>query len=579
MHSVAGMPSPPPERLDRGLLVLAGTLLVGAVASLLDSTIVSVALNDISADFQASESALSWVSTSYLLTLALVTPLVGWAVDRFGSKRMWMYALTVFLVGSVLCGAAWSVESLIVFRVVKGIGGGMVLPMVQAILAQAAGPQRFGRVMSLVGIPGQLAPILGPVVGGLIIDAAGWRWIFLVNVPLIALALVLAQRVLPAGGERGEARVDRLGMALLPPGLVALVYGFSRVREVSQLTEPVTLGVLLAGLALLAAFCAHSVRSRDPLVDVRLFSSRSFASSSALLFLHGVAVYGPLFVLPLFYFRALGHDSSTIGWLLAPQGLGMLLGISAAGWLADRYDPRLLIAGSTLLAVAGTVGFTQLTADTDDLFLGASLCLRGMGLGVIGVSILTMAYLEVPGDRIPRGTVMIAVVQRVGASFGTAMVALLLSVNLGGSQAAATRPGPYADTFWWMLALVAAMLVPPLLMPRRRRGSDEAGDGGGDGGRATGPAAVTAAGADGGVDTAGGAGGAGTETTGGTESVGRPPREPDPAGPGGSAPSRTAPEPPGGARTVDDHRGTGRVPTHDRPGRGAASANGTGSGS
>ncbi|MCF6525779.1 DHA2 family efflux MFS transporter permease subunit [Streptomyces sp. JJ36] len=477
------MRTSPPERLDRGLLVLAGTLLIGAVASLLDSTIVSVALSEIGAELDASETALSWVSTSYLLTLALVTPLVGWAVDRFGQKRMWMCALAVFLGGSVLCGLAWSVESLIAFRVVKGVGGGMVLPMVQAILAQAAGPKRFGRVMSLVGIPGQLAPILGPVAGGLIIDAAGWRWIFLVNVPVILIALALAWKVLPASGERGEVRVDRRGMMLLPPGMVALVYGFSRVRDADQLTDPLTLGILVAGVALITAFCRHSARAADPLVDVGLFRSRTFSTSSALIFLHGVAVYGPLFVLPLFYARVLGHDSSTTGWLLAPQGLGMLLGISAAGWLTDRYDPRTLILGSTVVAAAGTVAFTQLASGPPDLLLGLSLGVRGLGLGLIGVAVITTAYRDIPGDRIPRGTVLIAVGQRVGASFGTAAVALALSVTLsasagggagapGGGEAGA---GPYGTTFWWVLGLVGAMLLPALLMPRRPPAEDAAG--------------------------------------------------------------------------------------------------------
>ncbi|MFF4324698.1 DHA2 family efflux MFS transporter permease subunit [Streptomyces sp. NPDC001568] len=475
------MQTPSPERLDRKLIILAGTLLIGAIASLLDSTIVSVALNDISADLAASESALSWVSTSYLLTLALVTPLVGWAVDRFGNKRMWMCALAVFLAGSVLCGLAWSVESLIAFRVVKGIGGGMVLPMVQTILAQAAGPKRFGRVMSLVGVPGQLAPILGPVVGGLIIDAAGWRWIFFVNVPVIIVALVLAQRVLPPSVKGGsDVKVDRLGIMLLPPGMVALVYGFSRVRDLSALKEPLTLAVLLGGVALIAAFCVHSARSRDPLVDVGLFRSRAFSSSSLLVFLNGVAVYGPLFVLPLFYARYLGYDSSTIGWLLAPQGLGMLVGLSIAGWLGDRYDPRVLILGATVLAVVGTVGFTQLASDPDDLVLGSSLFLRGLGLGVVGVSILVTAYLDIPADRIPRGTVMIAVVQRVGASFGTAMVALLLAVNLGtssGPSAGGGDPTAYANTFWWVLGMAAAMALPALFMPKRPRDGEESADG------------------------------------------------------------------------------------------------------
>ncbi|MEE1929390.1 MDR family MFS transporter [Streptomyces sp. TRM 70351] len=470
-------PTPAPERLDRGLLVLAGTLLIGAIAALLDSTIVSVALSEIARDLDASQAALPWVSTAYLLTLALVTPVVGWAVDRFGAKPMWLFALTVFLGGSVLCGVAWSVESLIAFRVVKGVGGGMVLPMVQAILAQAAGPKRFGRVMSLVGIPGQLAPIMGPVVGGFIVDGVGWRWIFFVNVPVILVALALAWRVLPAGGERRATPVDRTGLLLLPPGMVALVYGFSRVHDAGGLTDPVTLAVLAAGLLLTGAFCRHSARASEPLVDVRLFTSRSFSSSAVLLFLHGVAVYGALFILPLFYARSLGYDNAAIGWLLAPQGLGMLIGISLAGWLVDRYDPRLLVLGSTVVAAAGTVAFTQLASAPDDLWLGVSLCARGLGLGVIGVAIITSAYRDVPPDRIPRGTVMIAVVQRVGASFGTAVVALLLAAHLNASPRPPGEPedpAAYGDTFWWVLALVAAMLLPALFLPRRPGEAPEA---------------------------------------------------------------------------------------------------------
>jgi predicted MFS family arabinose efflux permease len=252
--------------------------------------------------------------------------------------------------------------------------------------------------------------------------------------------------------------------------MVALVYGLSRVREAAELANPATLGFLLAGVVLISAFCVHSRRTPSPLVDVGLFRSRAFTASSLLVFLHAVAVYGPLFVLPLFYARALGHDSATIGWLLAPQGLGMLLGISVAGWLLDRYEPRMLVFLSTVLAAAGTVAFTRLAADPGDVLLGASLCLRGIGLGVVGIAIVTTAYRDVPADRIPRGTVMIAVVQRAGASFGTAVVALLLSMNLGaadGTGAAAAQPAPYADTFWWVLVLGAAMVVPLLWMPRR----------------------------------------------------------------------------------------------------------------
>ncbi|MFB7740358.1 DHA2 family efflux MFS transporter permease subunit [Streptomyces sp. NPDC056112] len=298
-----------------------------------------------------------------------------------------MFSIALFMLGSALCGTAWSITSLVVLRIVKGIGGGMILPLCQAILAQAAGPQRFGRVMSLIALPAQLAPIVGPVLGGFIIDQLGWRWIFFVNVPICIVALVLAWRMLPAPGGRHDAPVDRIGLLLLPTGLDLLVYGFSRFHDTAGLFSPVTMLVLFAGIALLGAFAVHALRTADPLLDLRLFSSRALSASSVLIFLHGMAVYGPLFLLPLFYARTRGYDAGTIGWLLAPQGLGTMLAIAFAGALADRYGSRPLVLWGTIATALGTVAFTQLSATPDTILLSVSLSVRGLGLGFVGVAI------------------------------------------------------------------------------------------------------------------------------------------------------------------------------------------------
>ncbi|WP_158554065.1 MFS transporter [Micromonospora deserti] len=180
------------ERLDPALLKLAGIVLFGAVAALLDTTIISVALDQLGEAFTVPVSTVQWVSTAYLLAMALVIPLTGWCVDRFGAKTTWLSVLTLFLAGSVLCGTAWSAGSLIAFRVVQGLGAGMILPLTQVILAQAAGSRRFGRVMALTAVPGNLIPIVGPVLGGVILNGLSWRWIFLINVPVCLLAIVLA---------------------------------------------------------------------------------------------------------------------------------------------------------------------------------------------------------------------------------------------------------------------------------------------------------------------------------------------------------------------------------------------------
>lgn len=454
--------------LGRPLLVMAGVQMVGSFAALLDATIVTVALDAVSREFGTSESAVAWVSTAYLLTMALVTPVVGWAIDRFGARRMWMSALAAFLAGSVLCGLAWSLESLVVFRVVQGIGGGLVLPLNMAILAQAAGPKRFGRIMSLVGVPGQLAPILGPVLGGVIVATAGWRWIFFVNVPLCLLALVLSHRVLPAGTPSGEVPLDRVGLALLPPGLVLLVYGFSRIGDTAEAAHAAPVLCVAAGAALLVAFVVHALRADAPLIDLRLFAHRSFTASCTMTFLHGVAVYGPLLLLPLFYARVRGYEAGEIGWLLAPQGIGSLIGISVAGALADRYGARPLVFGSTVLTFVGTLPFTQLSADPPAALLSAALVVRGFGVGLLGVAIATAAYRDVPEERISRATGTISVVQRIGASSGTAVIALVLGLQLADASAPAAEAGAYGHTFWWAAGLTLVSLVPAALLPRMR---------------------------------------------------------------------------------------------------------------
>src|ERR1700755_3365307 len=213
------------RRMDRNLWRLASVVVLGTIMSILATTIVNVAIETLGRDLGSSLSQIQWVSTGYLLALATVIPLTGWSMERFGGKNMWMISVALFLCGSTLCGLAWSTTSLIVFRVLQGFGGGMILPIGQAILAQAAGPQRMGRIMSIIGVPTLLGPILGPVIGGLIITNVSWRWIFFVHVPVGIVALALAARVLPGvDAQSRRAKLDLTGLLLLSPGLAAIVY-------------------------------------------------------------------------------------------------------------------------------------------------------------------------------------------------------------------------------------------------------------------------------------------------------------------------------------------------------------------
>ncbi len=262
------------EPLDRALLLISAVVVLGSIMSILDTTIVNIAINHLSSDFDAPLTTIQWVSTGYLLALATVIPLTGWAADRFGTKRLYMTSLALFLAGSALSGMAWSANSLIAFRVLQGLGGGMIMPAGMTILTQAAGPQRVGRVMSVVGAPMLIGPILGPVLGGWLVDDVSWRWIFYVNIPIGAVALVMASRILKPDRPQPSQRLDALGLALLSPGLALLVYGLAETGSQGGFNSAKAILPTIAGIVLIVSFVLHALRTKDPLIDVRLFKRR-----------------------------------------------------------------------------------------------------------------------------------------------------------------------------------------------------------------------------------------------------------------------------------------------------------------
>jgi EmrB/QacA subfamily drug resistance transporter len=293
------------DKLDPAVVRLIVILLVGLIPSLLDTTIVNVAIGTIGKDLHTTVSSIQWVITGYLLSFGMVIPISGWALSRFGGRTIWIFSLSVFLLGSIASGAAWSVSSLIAFRVLQGAGGGLMLPLLTTLITQAVGGGQLGRLMAAVSLPVAVVPILGPVLSGLIISNLSWRWIFYVNVPICVTGIVLAWRGLAArpsaadaptragGGAPGAAsgariRLDVIGLLLLCPALAGLLYGLAQVSSSGGFGHLRVLIPLVAGLALLAGFIWHALHmTAEPLVNLRLFRSRAFAGASTLMFLAG----------------------------------------------------------------------------------------------------------------------------------------------------------------------------------------------------------------------------------------------------------------------------------------------------
>ena len=471
-------------------------VVLGSIMSILDTTIVAVALATLGRDFHVSVTTIQWVGTGYLLALALVTPVTGWAVDRFGAKRCWMMSTALFIIGSSLCGLAWSANSLIFFRVLQGIGGGMLLPVGQSILARAAGPQRMGRVMSIIGVPMVMGPIMGPVIGGLIVSNYSWRWIFYINVPIGIITLILSARWLPQFDteERSPSAFDTLGFCLLSPGLALLLYALSEVGTTGSFTSPSVLVGFLLGLALMAGFILHALRVKNPLLELHPFRNRNFAIGNICIFVIGATLFGSMFLLPIYYQVARGQEAWQAGLLMAPQGIGAACIMRWAGAVTDRVGPRRVVPFGILLMAAATVPFAFVTASTNEAWLAVTLFLRGVGLGLSMMPVTAAAYYDLSHAEIPKASTVMNIVRLIGGSVATATFAVVLERQIisnltaagvkipGGSAgiigATAKLPPPVADpvaaafahTFWWSVGAILIAFIPTLFLPNRAPG-------------------------------------------------------------------------------------------------------------
>jgi EmrB/QacA subfamily drug resistance transporter len=454
--------------LDPALVKLALAVAVGSIAAILDLTIVNVAIDTLQRQLHASVSTIQWVITGYALAVAMTIPVSGWAFQRFGARRSWMFSLTAFVAGSAMCGVAWSTGSLIAFRIFQGIGGGMLLPLAQTILVHEAGRERLARIVPFIAIPSQIGPVLGPVIGGLILSNASWRWIFYVNVPIVLIALVLAWRTVPQTEINADRRIDIRGLALLSPALALLVYGFSEAGVTGGFDHTKVIAPLAVGLAVLAGYCVHSMRSRvEPVLNLRFLRFRGYATSSALMFLSGVTLFGALFLLPLYYQQVRGASALQAGLLLAPQGIGMAFGALASGRLVDKMgvNVRLVALTGMVLLTAATVPYMFVTAHTSEVLLGVVLVVRGGGLGLAIVPMTTAAYFGLPHSDIPSATTGVRIYLQVGGALGTAILAVILQHAISANPHVIAHA--FDTTFAWVLGLTALSFVPALLLPGR----------------------------------------------------------------------------------------------------------------
>jgi len=482
-------PSGASDKLDRRVLAVGSVVILGAIMAMLDITVVIVALEQLTIEFKTDLNTIQWVMTGYTLALATVIPLSGWAANRYGTKRIYLTAIVLFVLGSALAGTAWSAESLILFRVIQGLGGGMLMPLGMTILTKAAGPERIGRVMAVLGVPMLLGPIVGPILGGWLVDAGAWRWIFFINVPIGLATLLIGMKILDKDEPEPGEKLDFLGLLLLSPGLAALIYGLAKVPEYGGIGYTEVWAPAGAGALLVIAFVWHALRTPHALIDLKLFKDRGYTVATATLVLFTISFFGAGLLFPLYFQQVRGEGALQAGLLIAPQGIGAMIMMPIAGAVVDRIGSARIAQLGIAVIVGGMVVFTQLEADTSYWVLGGALFVLGLGMGMAMMPIMSAALKTLKPHDVAKASTSLNIMQQVAASIGTAMLSVLLTNAITDRLpplppgAPAPEPGTkmpdavreqvapfladgFSVTFVWALVFIALALLPALLLPR-----------------------------------------------------------------------------------------------------------------
>jgi EmrB/QacA subfamily drug resistance transporter len=465
-------------RIDPHVKRVAIVIVLGSIMSILDTTIVNVALDSLSRDLHTPLNNIQWVITAYLLALAAVIPLSAWAIRRFGAFTIYMQALVLFTLGSALCGLATSAPELIAFRALQGLGGGMLVPTGMTILVQAAGPVNLPKVMSAIGVPMVLAPVFGPTLGGFLLQSVSWHAIFMVNVPIGIVTAIVAVRLLPR--ERAEpalaGKLDWQGLLLAGAGTVGITYGLSQSATAGTFTSDSVLGPMALGCVLLIGFVLRARRAESPLLDLKLYSIRAYTSATVVMFCLGAALFGAMILLPLYFQVARGQDAIHTGLLLVPQGVGASLGMNRSAMATRRLGAGLTSLIGVLVMVGATLPFLFMNADTSYLVIGGAMIVRGVGVGLAMMPAMTAAFATLDEDQVNDASPQLNVIQRVGGSLGTAVIAVILqqklsrvSTHLTGHAAANAVAASFAQTYWWVIGLSIVALAPAVILWRVER--------------------------------------------------------------------------------------------------------------
>lgn len=440
------------DGLDPRIWRVAAVVFVGPFMTQLDSTVVNLSLATIRQELHSSIATAQWIISGYLLALALMLPLNGWLVDRWGAKRLYVGCFSAFTLASLLCGAAHTMDELIWARVIQGMAGGLLAPMNQMMIARYAG-RHMARVMGYTVVPVLIAPILGPVLAGAILKYSTWPWLFFLNLPIGILGVGLAAFLLPRDEISTQRRpFDLLGFLVVSPGLACLLYGLQHAAR------PDGVVTLAAGMIMMAAFVWHAIRKGSAaLIDLSLFHNRIFSTAATTQFLSNGMYYARQFLVPLYLIAGCALSAPRAGWIMASMGFGMMCSFPLMGFLTGKFGCRAVSAGGALLALLSMFPFLwMIQYQFSPVLTVLSLLVAGAGQGTISIPSLSAAYGSVSKDKLAVATTAVNIVQRLGGPLATTLIAVVMPASA--PYLLASGPRPFLIAFALLIGLHALAL-------------------------------------------------------------------------------------------------------------------------
>lgn len=457
--------------LPKEILAAAWAIALGAIAPMLDSTMVNIAVDTLIKDFNTTLNIVQWSITGYVLALAIAVPVSGWLMNRFNGKKIFIGSVIAFGVISVFIGLSWDIFSFISFRLLQGFSAGIITTLMMTLLVKTAGQENLGRVMAIVSTPMIFGPIFGPVIGGFIVQVASWHWIFFINVFIVLIAAPLMVKYIPDFDPfNKDSKLDVFGIINLSLMSVALIYGITKAADHASFNNIQTILWVSVGIVFaIIYFVYNRIKKNQTVVPMNLFKHKTFLASSSGLFLANIAVMGPMLILPLFFINI--HDFTPIQASLAliPQGVGMLVTRPLIGKLIDRIGAKYVVMVSLVISLIGSIPLIFITDETNMIWISIILFIRGTSFGGIMLPLMSDAYTGLNNKQLPEAGVGINIIENLGASFGSAVIATVVATVIHGLQPtiASDLKGYHAGFLVSAIVLVV-IFIPSLFLTHKK---------------------------------------------------------------------------------------------------------------